>query len=617
MSLADFHFIRPWWLLALLPWLVLLWQQQRRRRSGGAWASVCDPALRPFVLTGGAGRGRERLPGLLGAVAAVLIVALAGPAWERLPTPVFRDPSALVIALDLSRSMHAADVEPSRLVRARFKVADIIERRRNGQTALLVFAAEPFVVTPLTDDTRTIASQLPALSPELMPAQGSRPDLAIARAAELIEQAGLRTGDVLLVTDDVPDQAFRAALEQVQSLPLRLSVLGVGSLEGAPVPRVTASGFMSDDRGNLVTSRLAEDRWRELAAAGAGMYRRLRGDERDTDALLAFFEQRIVNEDIEQSNRVAPTWRDRGPWLVVAMLPLAALAFRRGLVFMLLAGVLAAGPARQAEAFEWQDLWLRPDQRGAEALSRGDAEAAAGLFRDPRWEGAARYRSGDYEAAAEALRDRQDTTSQYNLGNALAQQGRFEEALEQWDSVLEQDPDNEDARFNAGLVRELLKQQQQQQQQSSQNSDEQQREGEQEQQSSGNGDQEQEQQEQSGQSQQDQSGQPEEQQGRQDAAGEDSDPDDAQRNPGQEPPDPADEQERREQEAREAERREQEQARRQQALAEQDETSEAERAQAVEQWLRRIPDDPGGLLRRKFLYQYRQLPQRRQEGQQW
>ncbi|MGR9073187.1 MAG: VWA domain-containing protein, partial [Gammaproteobacteria bacterium] len=162
MNMAEFHFIRPLWLLSLLPYSALLWLAFKNKLGQGDWTGVCDAELLPYILERRAGK-TSRGPAVCVAAAAFLaIVALAGPTWERLPSPAFRNDAALVILLDLSRSMDAADVKPSRLVRARYKIADMLKRRKDGQTALAVYAADAFTVTPLTDDVETINSQLSA-----------------------------------------------------------------------------------------------------------------------------------------------------------------------------------------------------------------------------------------------------------------------------------------------------------------------------------------------------------------------------------------------------------------------------------------------------------------------
>ncbi|MDM8563018.1 VWA domain-containing protein, partial [Candidatus Marithioploca araucensis] len=184
--------------------------------SSGNWKTVCDPQLLPHLLLDEEGKRRIWPIYALGIGGLLSILALAGPTWERLPQPAFRDQSALVIVLDLSRSMDATDIEPSRLVRARFKVADILKQRKEGQTALIVYAEDAFIVTPLTDDTETIASQLSVLNTSLMPSQGSRVDIALKKAGILLKQAGLKKGNVLLITDGVNETRARKAIDKLK-----------------------------------------------------------------------------------------------------------------------------------------------------------------------------------------------------------------------------------------------------------------------------------------------------------------------------------------------------------------------------------------------------------------
>ncbi|MGM0416199.1 MAG: vWA domain-containing protein, partial [Thermodesulfobacteriota bacterium] len=199
-GITDFHFLRPLWLL-VFPVLALLLLWLRRRHAGATrgWAEVCDPHLLPHILVGS---GAQRSPrGLLAMLTALALfsLALAGPAWERVEQPLFTRTSAVVILLDLSPSMDATDVKPSRLAQARLKITDLFQQRHEGYTALVVFAAQPYTVTPLTDDTRTIASQLESLDPDIMPVPGSDPALALEKGMQLLQQAGQDRGTLLLI----------------------------------------------------------------------------------------------------------------------------------------------------------------------------------------------------------------------------------------------------------------------------------------------------------------------------------------------------------------------------------------------------------------------------------
>lgn len=606
---GDFHFIRPWWLLALVPLVVFLVWFARRRFAMRRWRDIVDPALMPHVLIGAGYQTRRRVTVLLGLAGVLMIGALAGPAWQRLPQPVFRSQDSLVIALDLSRSMDAADVKPSRLSRARFKINDILSARDEGQSALIVFAADAYIVSPLTDDAQTIILQLPALQTALMPGQGSRADRALEKAGEVLRQAGATGGHVLLVTDGVNAARDGEVAAELRESGSRVSVLGIGTEAGGPIPG--RGGFVKRDDGSIVLAQLDERAMSDVAAAGGGAYQRLAANESDIERLLADFDARTGRT--EETGLEADVWREEGPWLLLPLLPLAALAFRRGVIaFWLLVFVL---PPRPAEAFDWVDLWSRPDQRASAMMQDDDAAAAADLFEDPEWRGAAAYRAERFEDSLAALDGLDGIEPTYNRGNALAKLGRFDEAIAAYDEVLERDRDHRDARYNRDLLREQMQQQQPQD-----------GEGDGEQQSQPQDEQSQQSAEQSGDDSAQQSAQQREQRGQPDgtgadqpSAGDEQTSDDGQRQADSEestttPRQSQEDQPPVEQAGTDAGERESEQSL--QAASDR-ESMPDEEAQAMEQWLRKIPDDPGGLLRRKFYYQYQQQPRPRQEDEQW
>lgn len=599
----HFHFLRPWWLLALLPLLIVMWLMLKKRLGSRDWEAVVDPELLPHVLTAGRG-GNRRWPVLLTAVCGLLaIFALAGPAWNKLPQPVYSSRSALVIALDLSRSMDANDVDPSRLTRARYKIRDILNRRPAGQTALLVYAGDAFTVTPLTDDTATIASQLGALTTDIMPVQGNRTDLALRLAGKLLRQAGAGHGDVLLITDEVNLARGRGEAQKLDGKNYRVSVLGVGTEHGVPIP-LADGGFLKDAKGQIVIPVLHEEPMRKLASAGGGIYLHLRTDDADIDALLRLFHS-VMDNSVTATRLQTDVWREQGPWLLLLLLPLAALAFRRGYVLVLLCLLLPV--PRPARAMDWNSLWLRSDQRAARALHEGRDKEAARLFRDPAWKGAAQYRAGDYDGAIKSLKGLKGAENLYNLGNALARAGRYQAALDAYDKALQRNPGNEDAKYNKKLVEDYLKkqqqkQQQQKQQQQQQNKQEQGRkkpQAGQQQSHNGAGGKNNEQQQQAQQGQQ-QKGQQQDRSGREKQKP--SQKQDAKATPPEQSP-------------QNGSMKKEGQAQADRRAAESlSKLKPDEQQQAVEQWLRRIPDDPSGLLRRKFLYQYQQRERARSDN---
>lgn len=455
--LSELHLLRPWWLLALVPLGLLLVTLWRRRLGESIWLKLVDPHLLPHLLVGERGTPRRSPLLLLGVGWLLLVLALAGPAWERLQQPVFSTGAQRVILLDLSPSMNAADVAPSRLARARFEILDLLRASTEGQVALIAFGPEPFVVSPLTGDARTIAAQVPQLTTDLIPVPGPRrTELALRSASEMLDRAAGRGGELILVTDQLDDPAASLAMAQgLASLGRRLHVLVVGTEEGAPVPD-PKGGFVKDGAGGIRIARRDSQPLRELARAGGGSYLEAEVGDRDTRTLVAGGLE--LADRVEETTLAADQWREEGPWLLLILLPLAALGFRRGWLLPVAALALVLPPGSSL-AVGWPDLWARQDQQAARQLAAGDAQGAAERFRDPAWRAAASYRAGDFEAALAALAGSRGLDADYNRGNALARLGRLEEAAEAYERVLAQDPNQSDARHNLDLVRALLEQQ--------------------------------------------------------------------------------------------------------------------------------------------------------------
>jgi len=589
--LADFHWLRPEWLWALPLIALMTLGLARRQLAPGSWHRIIDPALAPYVLS------RTQIKRLnyrwwLILIGGLLVaLALAGPSWNRVEQPVFRSEQAVVIALDLSRSMDAQDLTPSRLTRARLKILDILERRQSGQTALVVYSSNAFTVTPLTTDADTVAALVNSLSTDIMPSRGSYPVSAITKSQKLLEQAGAAFGEVLLITDGGTSPAAERAAKDLQRAGYSLSVLGVGTSGGAPIPRA-GGGFVTDRSGNIVVPRIESTALRSLAAAGGGRFAALSADDSDIDILLSDPGQRSSASD---ESLATDQWQEEGPWLLLLLVPMAAMAFRRGLIMALAVFLLPV--AEPAHAFEWQDLWLTKDQQAQRQLEEGKAMEAGELFEDPVWQAVAKYRSGEYGPSAAGFASQDDIENLYNLGNSLARLGEFETAIDAYEQVLEVEPNMDDALYNRDLLKDLLQQSQDSQggeQGDQQNASE-----------SGGGAQQSE-----GQSQSDQSGQ-EGASGDPGAEGESSVRD--QENVNQDDLDAMQaELERAAQEAQQQSGEGQEQQGMSQADAEAMRRAQEQR-QAMEQWLRRIPNDPGGLLRRKFRYQY-QRQGRDQDG---
>ncbi len=592
--MPELEILRPWWLLAAPVGLALVAWAWRRTDAGGPWRSRCDAALLAR-LTVRSHAGRPALAPLL-AAAAVLVgtVALCGPSWSRIEQPVYRSERATIVVLDLSRSMDASDVKPSRLARARFKIADLLERNRDGLTGLVVYAGDAFVVAPLTDDAATLTNLLPALATELMPVQGSRADLGLERAGALLGGAGARDAEVVLVSDGADDPRAVSAARALAEAGHRVSVLAVGSARGAPIP-LPGGGFLTDRDGNIVVPGLDAEGLATVARAGRGVLVPMTADGADLEVLRLRAEERRVGAGAGAATRTSARWEDRGPWLVLALLPLAAVGFRRG---WLLVVALIVVPPTEASGADLRGLWARADQRAAAALERGDAAEATRVAPDARWLGPAHYRQGAFGEAAAAYRSLAGAEARYNEGNALARAGRLRDALAAYDRALEAYPEHEDAAFNRAIVEALLEQQQQQQ--------------------GGGGD--------SDRAERNQDGEPgggggtgEDTPRGEQSAGEQAPADQRPGESGPRPPSGTENEDAADGRARErgGDESTPDGGAEQNAAGEPQVESDAEAHQAMEQWMRRIPDDPGGLLRRKFALEHRRRGGAGADGAAW
>ncbi|MGN2252888.1 tetratricopeptide repeat protein [Frateuria sp. GZRe12] len=617
-ALQMFHFLRPAWLWLLLVMPLLAWLATRGQGARAQLERLVDPELLPHLLQGRA--QRHNVPPVLLALGWLLaVLAFAGPSWSRVPQPLFADRAAQVVAISLSDRMLARDVAPSRLDRARYKARDLFAANRGGLNGLVAYAGEAFVVAPLTSDANSLDDLLDALAPDTMPVEGDNAAAAIARGAALIRDAKVGGGSLILVTDDADTEALQAA-RQARADGVRVSVLGVGTSKGGPVP-LAEGGFLRDAHGGVAMAGRDDAALAALAAAGGGRYVPMRADHIDIEALQD--QLRTGDADLA-TGQVSSQWEDRGPWLLLPLLPLLALAFRRGWLLLLplaLAPLLV--PAR-AEAGTWHDLWQRRDQQATQALRQGHPKQALALARDPVLRGVAAYRADDYDKAIEALQPVGTTDAQYNLGNALAKAGQYQEALAAYDRALALDPHNADAKANRQAVEDWLRRQpppqdpnsDAQNQNGGKSSRSQQGQGDEQSKKDSQGNRRGEQQD----GKQDNQGQQGQGQQQPDAQGNQ----DSQRNGGQREQQganrPLTAQERAEQQAR--------MARAGQALKQQMDRALGDQAKAkgnehqlgaldkddpqarlpteLRQALQRVPDDPGALLRRKFELEYRQ-----------
>lgn len=587
------HFLRPEWLWALLALPLILAVALYRQRRSDVWRHAVDAHLLPHLLAAGT-RRRARLPWalLLGWTLAAL--AMAGPSWRQQAQPMFQASAPLLVVLDLSSRITATDLPPSRLLQARAKVGELLRARQGGQVGLVVYADDAYTVAPLTDDGSNVALYLDALSPDVMPRDGQRADRGIDWATRLMRQIGALRGQILLVTDQADGEAGLAAA-QARGLGMQVSVLGLGTPAGAAY---------RDGSGQIRQAALDEASLRAVATAGGGRYARIAADDNDLRALGVLDVREGTTAERPGEGR---QWRDEGFWLLPPLMLLALLAFRRR---ALLAAVLAVGLLP----------WMGEVQAQAQAPSAATPQPIQGtlwkrsdqLQHQRLADGVQAYRNGDFASARKQFEGIDNDAGWYNLANALARQGNYDEAIAAYDRALALHPGMADAVANRAVVDAARKRkssggQGQDQQKPQQSGQQKQNDSQGKQNPQGQQPQQGQQNPGQGQPQSGQQGQPK--------------PDDAKAQPnpqpgergrdGQQAP-PQVEDAKAQAQADEQQRQRMQQAMQQAREGKADKDGkpvpgsdgatprQREEQQAVEAWMRRVPDDPGALLRAKF-----------------
>ena len=576
---VEFHFLRAGWILLIPISILIIFFFKRRMLTIGNWEKLIDKRLLPYVMSRRQLSDNQYKWWLISLISVLSIIALAGPTWERIEQPSFRTDQSLVIALDLSRSMNAQDISPNRLTRAKLKILDILERRQGAQVALIVYSANAFTVTPLTSDTDTIIALINSIDTSIMPSRGSYPALAIDKGLQLLNQASVSNGEIILVTDGgITSDSFSSA-QKLRDEGYRLSALGIGSMNGAPIPKETG-GFITDSTGQITISRLEVDDLKDLVEIGGGSYTSITSNDQDIDTLLSEVYSAVRESD---DSVTTDQWKEFGPWLLLIVVPFGSLLFRKGWVFVFLLTIMPID--NSVYALDWNDLWKTRDQQAKEAMESGDYDKAIELFEDSEWLAAAHYKAGNYRQSANGYNNNSNIDHLYNHANSLAKIGQFEEAIENYEKVIAEEPNAEDALYNLNLLKDLLSE--------NQSSEENNDDGQSSEEAS------------TGEQSQQQNGDESEQSDNEGNSKTGDSDDESDANPNQKLSNEED---------IEAIEKELERAAEENSNQEpqQEDNNESgiegrmaqEQQQAMEQWLRRIPDDPGGLLRRKFRYQY-------------
>jgi len=331
---TGFHFEQPGWLwalLALIPVAIWLWRSSVKAARGPIHR-YADPHLLPHLTGTRALKPTERWGRFLrwSGLWALLILAMAGPRWDYEDIRLFHPGNNLLILLDISRSMQADDVAPSRLGRARQEIQDLILQNRQVRLGLIAFASVPHVLSPITEDTYTILNSLPALSTDLARLQGSRLHQALDRAEVLLGSLPEDSArSILLISDgDLDEPGLVPRVEELARQGVRFHVLGVGTTEGARVP-AQQGGWLLDRSGQPVLSSRNQTLLEELAETGQGIYQVADYQDDDTEEILEV--AAITRLPPEASDERTRIWNERFylPLLLLAALLLPNFRGRR------------------------------------------------------------------------------------------------------------------------------------------------------------------------------------------------------------------------------------------------------------------------------------------------
>lgn len=528
---TNFHFIRPAWLLAFFALFLVLFLLKRMRYYQSPWQRFLPSHLASALLENTNSFSTKSAtssssfwlkPFIIGCC---IIIALAGPAWQKIPQPVYQLDRGAVLIMDMSYSMYATDVKPNRLTRSRYKAIDLLKKINEGDVGLIAYAGDAFIISPLTEDIKNIELLLPSLSPDIMPVHGANAIAALTLANQTFKNSGHLSGDIYWFTDDIENEEMSDIYQWASENNHRVNILGVGTKEGAPI-KLSNGQLLKDNSGSIVVPKLPESRLSAIASRSRGIYQTMTNSGSDIKALTSHLTNNInneadessvnglVNEQKEKQAMQGDQYHEQGPWLLLIMVPLFLSYFRRGSSILaitwlfpsaLMLTFMSVSPNSYAQAQApsqvntpvppapntatskmptpgiskktvpvtkqessviskvWKDLWQTSDQQGQQHYQQDKYSQAAEQFDDSQWKGSAHYKAGEFEQALNAFKESDTAQSLYNQGNSLAQLQKFDEAIDAYKKALAKDPNLTHAKENLEQLEAMKKEEEQSQ----------------------------------------------------------------------------------------------------------------------------------------------------------
>lgn len=465
MDLSHLHFAHPFWLWAAsaipLVWIAFfLFKALDRPHS--QLEKYIDSHLLPYLLL-----DQTRTKNSIWKAISIwsfawmfLTVALAGPRWNFREIDSFSLDQSLVMMLDLSESMNASDVKPSRLVRAKQKIEDLLNLSDGVKVGLIAFAADPHMIAPITEDKEMIRHLLPSLDTDLVYVQGSRLSSALDMASSMLEAEPGSNKALLIISDGgFEDPSAITTAKKIAEKGVAIHAMGVGTPSGEPLK--DQEGNMIKKNGKLLISKLEKEKLSELSKIGKGRYLEAHYSDHDETLILKELKNRAeVAMNKGKKNRI---WDEHFYLFLLPLIPVMLYWFRRGYLFapVFVLSMLSL----ELQAVEMRDYLMNSEELGKEACDCGDYEAAVDMFQDPYRKGVAHYKAGDFLEAEKMFRrsSREEVAASagYNIGNCLVQQQKLKEAVTAYEEVLKDYPEHTKAKENLELVKKMLEEQNQ------------------------------------------------------------------------------------------------------------------------------------------------------------
>jgi Ca-activated chloride channel family protein len=448
----NFHFLRPGFLWLLVPIGLVLVLSLVGSREDIKWKKVIAPHLRPYVIKKGSESLKKWMQVLLVFILSIATLGVAGPTWKMSEVPDKKLETPLVIALDLSQSMMATDIQPNRLERAKFKIKDLLAENPKARIALVVFAGSAHTVVPLTRDYKIISTHLDGLSPSTVPYPGTNLEAAL-QLTDTLTSVTAAPGKLLLITDDFKDETFQILQEFATSGTTSVEVLPMNTVSGANVPSPRGKYDLKDSNGNVVHSALNTDVLNKLNAIENIHINMLTLDSSDMELLAKSISSNL--EFNEENDDIKNEWQDEGYWLIIPFAFFVLMSFRKGwVVFSMLIMVSLSSCSNENQSFI--DLWETKDYQAQKLQDKGDFLEAGETYTDPLRKGVAYYKAGYFEEAISAFEKDTSAMGAYNLGISYYKNGDYAAAELAFGKAIELDPENEEAKANLEVAKQIM-----------------------------------------------------------------------------------------------------------------------------------------------------------------